>query len=171
MTHVNPSGQPGNTVPLNVDASTNQVLLNYQFQGLMPVQPISSAQNQVLTSTMVGLIPRGAASSGSTITLPAPVAGMQFLIYFTAAATSAGTIIRTNSSLVTLIAGGGNTPTTNTAVQLSDINFEDGKGMWCVAVSSTQWAAFPQGAQVSSAYTSDAASSLVAQWQSVDSTG
>ena len=171
MTHPNLSGQPGNTVPLNVDASSNQIKLSYQFIGRMPVEAISSAQNQVLTSTMAGLIPRGAASSGSTITLPPPIAGEQFLIYFTAVASSAATVIRTNSSLVTLIAGGGNTPTTNTAIQLSDVNFEDGKGLWCVAINSTRWAVFPQGAQVSSAYSSDAASTLVAMWQSVDSTG
>ena len=165
-----PSGQIGNAIPLTQDNSTTVERLDYPLWSPMPVLN-SSAKNQVLQRSDVGLIVRGAASSGSTITLPPPVVGDTFWIYFTAAATSAGTVIRTHSSLVDLIAGGGNTPTTNTAVQLSDINFEDGKGAMLVAISTTRWAFFPQGAQVSSAYSSDAASTLVAMWQSVDSTG
>jgi len=170
-----PSGQPGNAIPLNLDDGSSATLrLDYNFWGKMPITN-SSAQALTLTSTMAGMIVRGANTSGSTITLPDPAApgnlGLTFWIYFTAVATSAATVIRTHSSAVDLIAGGGNTPTTNTAVQLSDINFEDGKGAMLVAISTTRWAFFPQGAQVSSAYTSDAASTLVAQWQSVDSTG
>jgi hypothetical protein len=140
--------------------------------GRMPVEAVSSAQNQVLTSTMAGLIPRGAASSGSTIVLPTPEPGLQFLIYFQSAATSAATIIRSNSSLVDMVAGGGNLPTTNTAVQLADINTEDGAGAWFIGLSATRWLFWPMGAEHSSAYTSAAdASSLTKLWTSVDSTG
>jgi hypothetical protein len=165
------SGQPGNSVPLQTSASTNQVKLGYQFQGYMPAEAASSAQNQILTSTQAGLIPRGAASSGSTIVLPTPELGLQFFVYFTAAATSAATVIRTNSSTVDLLAGGGNTPTTNTAVQLNSIAAEQGKGAWFIGLSATRYLFWPMGAQVSSAHATDAAATLMALWLSVDSTG
>lgn len=166
------SGQPGNTVPILSSASTDVVRTNYQFLSRIPVAAVSSAQNQVLLTSQAGLIPRGAASSGSTIVLPAPEPGLQFMIYFQSAATSAATIIRTNSSTVDMVAGGGNLPTTNTAVQLGDINTEDGAGAWFIGLNSTRWIFWPMGNEHSSAYTSAAdATTLTKLWNSVDSTG
>ena len=164
------TGQPGNALPFETDATTNIVRPPYMLWPRMPLTN-SSAQSLVLRTSDAGLIVRGANASGSTITLPPPEPGLSFWFYFTGVATSAATVIRTHSSLVDMISGGGNTKTTNTGVQLEDINHEQGMGAIFVGLSTARWALFPQGAQVSSAYTSDAASTLVAQWGSVDSTG
>jgi len=99
------SGQIGNAIPLTQDSSTVTERLDYQLLARMPITN-SSAQNQVLLQSEAGLIVRGAASSGSTVTLPAPLTGTMFWIYFTADATSEATIIRTNSSLVDMVGGG-----------------------------------------------------------------
>ena len=164
------TGQPGNALPFETDATTNIVRPPYMLWPRVPLLA-SSAQNQVLRTSDAGLIVRGANASGSTITLPAPSVGLHFLVYFNAVPTSAATVIRTHSSAVDMVVGGGNTRTTNTGVQLEDVNYENGMGAEFIGLSTARWAFWPKGAQVSSAYTSDAASSLCAQWGSVDSTG
>ena len=171
MTHPNLSGQPGNTVPLNTDNSTDQVRLDYQFTGRMPVTFLSSAQAVNLGASEAGLVVYGGAASGSTVTLPTPEVGLRFDFFADAAATSAAIVIRTGSSNIDMVIGGGNVGSTNTAVGLTTTAAQLGSACVLIGLSTSRWAFIGISAQFSSAYTSDAATTLAALWQQLDSTG
>ena len=169
----NYSGQKGNAVPIDGPASTEALRLGYGLVPRMPVTTLSTAATAAtLLTSQAGLILAGGWSSGATITLPNPPSvGLQFLIYFTAAPTSSPTVIRTGSSNVDMIGGGGAVASTNTAVQLASTASELGAAAWFIGLSTSRWAFLPLGGELSSAFTSLAGAADVRLWAAVDSTG
>ena len=164
-------GQPGNALPFETDASTNEIKPNYMFQAKMPIHFMSSAQAVQLETSQAGLIVYGGASSGSTATLPRPEPGLVFTFFADGPATSAALVIRTNSSLVDMVIGQGNVGSTNTAVGLVTTAAQLGSACQFIGLSTARWAFIGLSAQLSSAKSTDDASTLAALWEATDSTG